>query len=287
MTEDGGVSIGPTLETLEQYEGDFVERVDKTDPNEPKASKDDGKPAPKKYAGKYDVDTDLEKAYLESQKKITELSQKLADQKPKEGPKADDKPAEGDPKPEDKPKDGEEAPKEEPKAAEGEKPPVDFVALNAEFAEKGELSAESLASLEKAGIPPEAAGLFFAGVEAIQTLRANEVHSLAGSKEAYDSLVEWGSKNLSEAERNAFDGAVDKAILEGDTSALKLLVPGIQARMKGDGPEYVTTKPSGGASAIKPFATLSEQSAAIQDRRYGRDAAYTREIEKRIEISNF
>lgn len=287
MTEDGGVSIGPTLETLEQYEGDFVERVDKTDPNEPKPEpKTDGKPEAKKYAGKYDLDTELEKAYLEGQRKITELSQKLAEMKPKEEPKADDKPAEGDPKPEDKPKEGEEAPKEDPKTT-AESKPVDFVALNAEFAEKGELSAESLASLEKAGIPPEAAGLFFAGVEAIQTLRANEVHSLAGSKEAYDSLVEWGSKNLSEAERNAFDGAVDKAILEGDTSALKLLVPGIQARMKGDGPEYVTTKPTGGASAIKPFATLSEQSAAIQDRRYGRDAAYTREVEKRIEISNF
>lgn len=280
MTEDGGVSIGPTLETLEQYEGDFVERVDKTDPNEPK-------PEPKAdeqklLAGKYKTVEELEKAYAEAQKLIS----KKAD--PKEEPKAaDEKPADGDPKPEDKPKEGEEAPKEEPKADEAEKPPVDFVALNAEFAEKGELSAESLASLEKAGIPPEAAGLFFAGVEAIQTLRANEVHSLAGSKEAYDSLVEWGSKNLSEAERDAFDGAVDKAILEGDTSALKLLVPGIQARMKGDGPEYVTTKPTGGASAIKPFATLSEQSAAIQDRRYGRDAAYTREIEKRIEISNF
>lgn len=273
MTDDGSVSIGPTLETLEQYEGDFVERVDNTDPNEPK-------PEPKEehlFAGKYKTVEDMEKAYTELQKKLGA---------PKEEPKADEKPAEGDPKPEDKPKEGEEAPKEEPKANEA-KPPVDFEALNAEFAEKGELSAESLASIEKVGIPPEAAGLFFAGVEAIQTLRANEVHSLAGSKEAYDSLVEWGSKNLSEAERNAFDGAVDKAILEGDTSALKLLVPGIQARMKGDGPEYVTTKPTGGASAIKPFATLSEQSAAIQDRRYGRDAAYTREIEKRIEISNF
>ena len=277
MTEDGGVSIGPTLETLEQYEGDFVERVDRTDPNAPK---EPPKAEEKLLAGKYKTVEELEKAYAEAQKFISKKAEPKADEAPKEEPKADDKPAE------EAPKEGEEAPKEEPKADEV-KPPVDFVALNAEYAEKGELSAESLASLEKAGIPPEAAGLFFAGVEAIQTLRANEVHALAGSQEAFNTLVEWGSKNLSEAERNAFDGAVDKAILEGDTSSLKLLVPGIQARMKGDGPDYVTTKPTGGASSIQPFSSISEQSAAIQDRRYGRDAAYTREIEKRIEISSF
>ncbi len=46
--------------------------------------------------------------------------------------------------------------------------------------------------------------------------------------------------------------------------------------MAGDAPNYVQTRLGDDSGVVKAFANLAEQNSAIQDRRYGRDMAYTR-----------
>jgi hypothetical protein len=267
--DDNGISVGPQWDPRTDPhpdEGFFVERTDAPPEEAPKPTEE------KLFAGKYKSPEDLEKAYAELQKKLGAA--------PKETPKEEPKPTEGE-----EPKEGEEPPKEEPKA--GDAPAIDFAKLTAEFNENGGLTEETQATLSKLGVTPEVTQLFFAGVEAITNSRVAEVHAAAGSAEEYTALVEWGKKNLSTTEQAAFDQALDRAVVEGDAAAINLMIPAIKAKMQGDGPSYVQARPGQGAGTIQPFANRSEQNAAINDRRYGRDSGYTREVERRIEISDF
>lgn len=275
--DDPGAHVGPAWDPRKDVhpdEGFFVEKTDA-----PVEEVKEEKPAEERlYAGKHKTPEELEKAYLELQKK---LGAKPKEEAPKEEPKADDIPAEGE-----ETKEGDEPPKEEAPKADA-LAPIDFAKLTAEFNENGGLTEESQAGLAKLGVTPEVTELFFAGIEAIQTSRVSEVHAAAGSADEYKALVEWGKTNLPAAEQAAFDAALDKAVLEGDAAAIKLMIPAIKAKMQGDTPNYVQTRPGQPQGSITPFANRSEQNAAINDRRYGRDADYTAEVERRIEISDF
>jgi hypothetical protein len=271
-TEDGSTQIGPSLHNLEEYEGFFVEKTEA-----PAEVVPEQKAEEKLLAGKFKTPEELEKAYAELQKKLGAPKE--------EAPKADEV------KPEEKPDETtEEKPAEatEEKPAEtAEAPVLDFAKLSEEWqTNEGKLSDETQANLTKLGITPEVTGLFYAGIEAIIGQRSATVQSLAGSAEEYKSLVEWGVANLPAAEQAAFNNALDKALYEGDTAAISLMVPAVKAKMAGGAPSYVQSQTGVGQAAIQPFANRSEQSAAINDPRYGRDRAYTREIERRIEISS-
>jgi hypothetical protein len=274
--DDNGIKVGPTWDPRTDVHPDEGFFVEKTDATVEEVKTEEPKPAEEKlFAGKFKSPEELEKAYAELQKKLG-----APKEEPKADPKEDEKPAE------EAAKEGDEKPKDEPKADEA-LAPIDFAKLTAEFNENGGLTEESQAGLAKLGVTPEVTELFFAGIEAIQTARVSEVHAAAGSADDYKALVEWGKTNLSATEQAAFDAALDKAVLEGDAAGIKLMIPAIKAKMHGDAPNYVQSRPGQGQGSITPFANRSEQNAAINDRRYGRDAAYTAEVERRIEISDF
>ena len=269
-TDDGGTSIGPTLDTLEDYDGMFAEQSGQP-AEEVKAEE---KVEEKLLAGKFKTPEELEKAYAELQKK---LGAPKTDEKPAET--TEEKPAETT---EEKPAETEVKPEEKSEA-----PVLDFAALSAEWeANEGRLNDDTQARLTQLGITPEVTGLFYAGIEAIIGQRSASVQALAGTADEYKSLVEWGVANLPAAEQAAFNTALDRALYEGDTAAISLMIPAVKAKMAGEAPNYVSSENRVGASVIQPFANRSEQSAAINDRRYGRDPAYTREVERRIEISS-
>jgi hypothetical protein len=268
--DDNGLHVGPTLDSLE--EGIFVEQTDAalTDAQTPEPEAP--KPEEKLLAGKYKTVEELEKAYAEAQKLI--------------GKKPEDKPADAK-APEEKPaEDGDKPPEEAPEGTTA--PVLDFAKLSAEWDENGgKLTEETQAGLTKLGVTPEVTGLFYAGIEAIVASRASTVQALAGTTEEYNSLIAWGSKNLGADEMEAFNGALDRALYEGDTAAIKLMIPAVRAKMAGDAPSYVQSRLDGGVGSIKAFANQAEQNEAINDRRYGRDPAYTREVEQRIGLSTF
>lgn len=265
-TEDTGLRVGPTLESLD--EGFFVEANTSSPAPEPEAPKTEEK----LLAGKYKTVEELEKAYAEAQKLIG----KKPEEKPAETKATEEKPAE----------DGDKPPEEAPEGTPA--PAIDFAKLSEEWdANGGQLSEETQANLTKLGVTPEVTGLFYAGIEAIISSRASTVQALAGTTEEYNSLISWGSKNLGSDEMEAFNTALDRALYEGDTAAIKLMIPAVRAKMAGDAPSYVQSRLDGGVGTIKAFANQAEQNAAINDRRYGRDPAYTREIEQRIGISTF
>ena len=151
--------------------------------------------------------------------------------------------------------------------------------LSEEFAKDGKLADNSYKSLEKAGIPKEYVDRFIAGQQAIADQQSATVKNMVGGAEAYDSMSEWASNNLSETEKQAYNAAVNSKDLE----AVKLAVVGLKARYAqstGSEPKLVEGKAS--PSGEQGFASWAQVTQAMSDPRYAKDPAYQAEIKNKL-----
>ena len=219
-----------------------------------------------RLAGKYKDAQELEKAYIELEKK---LGSKDAQQETSE-PEAQDQ-----------------------QETSNYSTQIDAISRAAEeYESKGELSAETLAEFEKMsskeliqayfeyeqGLPsaeaPQAAELTQADINSIQ----NSV----GGEAAYQQLVGWAAQNFSEAEIQAFDNVVDS----GNVAAINLALAGLQARYT-DANGYEGKMIQGKAAApADTFKSQAEVVRAMSDARYDRDPAYRDEIMQKLARSD-
>ena len=154
--------------------------------------------------------------------------------------------------------------------------------LSEEFAKEGKLADNSYKSLEKAGIPKEYVDRFIAGQQAIADQQSATVKNMVGGAEAYDSMCEWASNNLSETEKQAYNAAVNSKDLE----AVKLAVVGLKARYAqstGSEPKLVEGKAS--PSGEQGFASWAQVTQAMADPRYSKDPAYQAAVKTKISNS--
>ena len=161
-----------------------------------------------------------------------------------------------------------------------------------EFNSKGELSAETLAEFEKMsskeliqayleyekGLPamdaPQTAELTQADINTIQ----NSV----GGEAAYQQLVGWAAQNFSEAEIQAFDNVVDS----GNVAAINLALAGLKARYT-DAVGYEGNMIQGKTAApADTFKSQAEVVRAMSDPKYDRDPAYRDEIMQKLARSD-
>ncbi len=161
---------------------------------------------------------DMAKAYGELEKK--------QGAKPADAPKPGidslkiEKPAEGTPA---------EAPKtEEQKAADKavESAGLDMGALNTEYAETGDLSPESYAKLEKAGITKDVVAGYIAGQQALAERFIADLHSVAGGQEQFEQMHAWSAQNLPPAEIAALNAAIES----NNHQAIKLAFSGVYGK---------------------------------------------------------
>ena len=218
-----------------------------------------------RLAGKYKDAQELEKAYIELEKKLGS-------------------------------KDGESAEPSEPQ--EQQEPSEYSTQIEAigkaadEFNSKGELSPETLAEFEKMsskeliqayfeyekGLPAMEAPQ---GVELSQS-DINTIQNSVGGEAAYQRLVGWAAENFSEAEIQAFDNVVDS----GNVAAINLALAGLQARYT-DANGYEGNMIQGkAASPADVFRSQAEVVRAMSDDRYDRDPAYREEIMQKLARSN-
>lgn len=126
--------------------------------------------------------------------------------------------------------------------------------------------------------------------EADQQAAIADVTSVVeGGAEGYGKFIEWASKALSPAQKEAYNKALDS-----DPLVAKELLRGYNETFKasgfGPGPRDIAEEASQGGSegdAIQGYASQAEQQAAIRDPRYKKDAAYRKEVEGRIAKSNY
>ena len=220
-----------------------------------------------RLAGKYKDAQELERAYIELEKKLGSREEQ-------------------------------EQSSPEPEAQEEQEPSQYSAQIEAiskaadEFSEKGELSAETLAEFEKMS-SKELIQAYFEYEQGLPAMDApqvveltqqdiNSIQNSVGGEAAYQRLVGWAAQNFSEAEIQAFDNVVDS----GNVAAINLALAGLQARYT-DANGYEGQMIQGKAAApADTFKSQAEVVRAMSDPKYDRDPGYRNEIMEKLARSD-
>jgi hypothetical protein len=154
--------------------------------------------------------------------------------------------------------------------------------LSNEYAEKGELDAKSYEALEKAGIPKDYVDQFIEGQKAIGEKQTNTVKALVGGNEAYSEMADWAADNLTDAEKTAYNTAVNSKDLE----TAKLAVVGLKAKFeKANGSEPTLLEGQSAPSGEAGYKSWAEVTRAMSDDRYQKDPAYQAAVKEKLSKS--
>lgn len=234
-------------------------------------------------AGKYKSVEDLEKAYQEAQRKLSQRGQ--AEETEAEAEQADDSE-------EEKPQAG------DAKEIYGdfigsrlEEHDIDFSDMNVRWQQSGELTSDDYSKLDEAGFSKEMVDAYLSGLQykAAQdtALTVREISSLKeeyGGDKGYAEMLQWAADNLSEEEVKGFN-----EIVTGNStlSAVRMAVSGLHAKYvakSGVEPRLIGGKaPRNDGEKFESTAQLVE---AMKDPRYQSDPAYRRKIEARLARSS-
>lgn len=164
---------------------------------------------------------------------------------------------------------------------------LDMTLLAQEYETKGNLSDESYKELAENGFPKEIVDAYIRGVKAqteegtkAATADVQEVLAIAGGEEQYNKLVQWASAKLSPGEQDAYN----KAVSSGDKYYAKLAVGRLVAEYEkeyGKDPALINGEATK-AETPTGYKNRSEMAEAMNDKRYGKDEQYTREVEQKV-----
>ena len=164
---------------------------------------------------------------------------------------------------------------------------LDYTALASEYKETGELSEASRKALNDAGFSDKLIKGYIEGQQArYETSYVAHIQNIAGGSKAYNQLLDWADKNLTEAETARFDKAVESNDLDIATLAVENLIAKLASK-KGTPPQLVRGRTARQPAGIRGFASLEEMAAAQDDPRYEIDREYTRKVERRMLASDF
>jgi hypothetical protein len=123
--------------------------------------------------------------------------------------------------------------------------------------------------------------------KAAQAQADNAAKSLmdgVGGQEAYQNMVLWASKNFTEAERKAYDGAVKS----GDVAAASLAISGLQARYKAANKGTPKMVQATGLSSPTSdnYASMYEVKTDMSKPEYRNDPAFRAKVQAKLARSN-
>ena len=229
-------------------------------------------------AGKYKDARELEKAYVELQKKLGN-----------EGAEASESAGESSDTTES------EETSEETEETTQVSPAAELItSASDEFSEKGTLTPETLdkfasmssKELVEAYMQIQADSPDTSEADAVADLTnqaVNEVKNFAGGEQNYNNMVKWGAENLDKSSIEAFDSIVNS----GSVEAIKLAVSGLKAQYENsngyEGKMYTGKAPT---TSKDVFRSQAELVSAMSDRRYDNDPAYRQDVIEKLERSD-
>ena len=177
-----------------------------------------------------------------------------------------------------------------------EKAGLDPWAISKQFHEnQGEYTPEMVEQLTSAGFSESAVKSYFAGraaqegytssspVQDISESEIGDIQTAVGGKDTYANMIGWASQNLTESAAQAFDATMNS----GSIDQIRLAVAGLQAQYENatgyDG-EMLTGKAV--KSTGDTFRSQAELVAAMGDPRYDRDPAYRQDVIEKLDRSN-
>lgn len=217
----------------------------------PEEKKEEARPAwlPEKFK----TPDDMAKAYAEAEKKITELSAKKTE--------ATKTPAEA-----------------------GAKAAVDFTAVAKEFETAGQISPETKASLEKAGIPQAVVDQYLTGLKASIEVFNTKAYAAAGGEEEYKNMIQWAGQSLPAEDKAAFDKIVTNGTQDEVLFAIKSLNSQYKAANKSGAVRLVKGSTSNPGSS-GGYENMAQFMADVNDPRYKSDPAFRMKAEAKLKAS--
>ena len=238
-------------------EGHDAEMIAKVDALDKSLQEGQQNQEPPKLAGKFASKEELEKAYLE-------LEKKLGGGKKEEAPPVD-------------PSNVDQSKAEEIAKDAG----LDINQMQQWYAQNGQLSEEHYKALEKSGIPKEIVDQYIAGQEAQAEKYRDSIISKVGGQDNFSAMAEWAKVNMSEQEIAAYNKATSSA----DMALVENAVLGLAYRYQtavGKDPKLLGGQ-TVGSSGFQSVAQLTE---AMKDPRYEKDPAYRKDVQNRLANSN-
>lgn len=228
-----------------------------------------------KILGKFESQEDLEKAYVELEKKLgssnSEENSETGDESTDEGDDDTNDETDGDQQ------DNEEEAARKATEAAG----VDFDSLSDEYAETGELSEESFKALEEGGISREMAEDYIAGQEARRELMVQAASNTVGGDDALETLFDWANETLPEAEKKQFNNEYTS----GDQGRMVTAVKNLNARFKTEGSYDPSVRKNGGkqrGNSTDVYANWAQVKADMSKPEYKSDPAFRAKVEAKL-----
>ena len=122
--------------------------------------------------------------------------------------------------------------------------------------------------------------------ETVKDLSESDINSIknsVGGDKEYDNIISWAAQNLPEQRRNAFDNLINN----GDVEIIQLAVAGLKAQYEtANGYEGRLLSGKSAKTSGDVFRSQAEVVQAMNDPRYDRDEAYRQDIYQKLERSN-
>lgn len=186
--------------------------------------------------------------------------------------------------PKEEPKEGDKQNKleidEVPKEAEG----IDFNKFTDELLSQGELSEGSYEELAKAGISKQMADEYIEGQMAKAELFQQKVFSEVGGEDEYAKMIQWARSNYDEAEREAYNDAVNSGDMGKAKMALRALKASYEANY-GKDPDSIVSGDKNSSEGFDVFESEAQVTQAMKDPRYDRDPAYREQVMTKLRRS--
>lgn len=163
---------------------------------------------------------------------------------------------------------------------------LDMSQLSAEFAEKGELSAESFAALEKAGIPKTQVDAYIDGQKAVAAQYNQRLAESIGGEESLKATFEWAAKTLP-ADEIALANSV---LASGNEAQAKMLLAGLHARREatvGREPAFVGGQSSGANSEPAGYESTAQMVTDMNSPAYRTDPAFRDKVMRKLAAAKF
>ena len=153
-----------------------------------------------------------------------------------------------------------------------------------EFIENNQLSEKSYEELDSMGLSKDLVDGYIAGQKALADNDVSEVQKVVGGQDNYAQLLDWSAKNLSQAEKDAFNNTIDN----GSTEQVKMAVQGLMGRagMSADNPQQNMFEGSVDNTNTDVFGSVAQVTEAMNDPRYSKDPAYRKEVEDKLARSS-
>ena len=158
------------------------------------------------------------------------------------------------------------------------------------YKNNGQITQEMHDQLTGAGIAKEAVDAYLAGRaqdmgmnSQIAQTDINSIYQSVGGEQKYKTLMNWASQNLSQDSINSFDNLVNT----GDANSIQLAVNGLVAQYQNDN-GYEGRMLTGKAAKTNTdvYQSQAQLVEAMADPRYDRDPAYSEAVREKLDRSD-